>query len=288
MKPKISLLDNQFSHTHPGSFGCGDLKTPPSLFDWDRTGKVINNLVVLTENSFFTVDSIKCEIKVGLILEPAVISPDPYNWIKQPANYQKFTYILTHNKELLLLDDRFKYFPYGGCWLTKVEQQIYPKTKNISIIASWKNMTEGHKLRHEVVRRFGDRIDVFGNGYTKIESVLEALKDYKYTIVIENEKREGWFTEKLITPLRTGCVPIYWGAPDIGDYGFHEMSILSFKSIDELGYILDGLGSFLEQNVTEYIREGGTAWQNFEAAAQYCIPEDWLWYNFFLPLNLIK
>lgn len=287
MKPKIRLLDNQFSHTHPGSFGCGDLKTEPTHFSWDRTGKAINDLVVVTEGQFFTVDSINCKIKIGLILEPVSISPEPYQWIKQPSNYQKFTYILTHNKELLSVDDRFRWYPFGGAWILPTEQQIYPKTKNISIIASWKNMTEGHKLRHEVVRRFGDRIDVFGNGYTKIASVLEAYKDYKYTIVIENEKRNGWFTEKIISPMRSGCSPIYWGDPFIKEY-FDETGILSFNSLDELGQIIDSLIEWHQPDSTATCLENSGTWNNFETAAQYCIPEDWLWNNFFKPLNLVQ
>lgn len=287
MKPKISILDNQFSHTHPGSFGCGDLRTPPSQFEWDRTGKDINDLVVITENSFWTVDSINCKTKIGLILEPPAYNPGSYEWIKRSCNYTKFKYILTHNKELLSIDDRFKWYPFGGCWLTKEQQQVYPKTKNISIIASWKNMTEGHNLRHEVVKRFGDRIDIFGNGYNKIDSVFTALKDYKYTIVIENERRKGWFTEKLLNALRSGTTPIYWGASDIYQYGFHGMSIFPFKSIDELEDIVNGLNSFFDPNETSYIEEGSPVRQSFETAAQYCIPEDWLWNNFFKPLNLV-
>lgn len=284
MKPKVSILDNQFSHTHPGSFGCGDLKIPPTHFEWDRTGKEINNLIIITENSFWTVDSIKCKTKVGLILEPESISPDPYKWIKQPINYEKFSYILTHNKELLLLDDRFKWYPFGGCWLTKEQQQIYPKTKNISIIASWKNQTEGHKLRHEVIKRFGDRIDVFGNGYTKINSKLSALKDYKYTIVIENERRNGFFTEKLIDALRTGTVPIYWGAYDINHY--FSNGILRASDISDIEHYIDMSDTWYKPEERKEDKE--MIENNFEIAAQYCIPEDWLWENFFNPLNLVS
>lgn len=278
MKPKIKIFDNQFSHTHPGSFGCGDLKTEPTFFSWDRTGKVINDLVVVTENSFFTVDSINCKTRIALILEPESISPEPYKWIKQ--NYHKFQYVLTHNKELLSVIPNGYHYIFGGCWLTKEEQQIYPKTKNISIIASWKNQTEGHKLRHEVIKRFGDKIDVFGNGYNKINSVLEAYKDYKYTIVIENERREGWFTEKIVSPLRAGCVPIYWGAPDIRDY-INGDGVCEFSHINSLESLFDQIDMCPEYRPIDKITE------NFETAAQYCIPEDWLWSNFFKPLNLV-
>ena len=283
MKPKIKIFDSAFAHTPNGSFGCGNLNLPPTYFDWDRTNSKSCKICVLTENSFWTIDSINCDCKVGLILEPPSISPESYDWIRHPENYQKFQYILTHNKELLLIDDRFKYYPFGGCWVLPIEQKIYPKSKNISIVASWKNMTEGHKLRHEVVRWFGDRIDVFGNGYTKISSVLEAYKDYKYTIVIENEMRQGWFTEKLISPMRCGCIPIYWGAYDINHY--FANGILRVSDITDIEHYIAMSNTWYKPEERD---DDKTMIQtNFDLAAQYCIPEDWLWLNFFKPFSLV-
>lgn len=38
-KPKIKIIDTQFAHTPNASFGCGDLLTPCTAFDWDRSGE---------------------------------------------------------------------------------------------------------------------------------------------------------------------------------------------------------------------------------------------------------
>lgn len=284
MKPKIKIYDSMFSHTPKGSFGCGDLNLPPTFFDWDRSDKRIGECCVITENSFFTVDSINYPIKIGILLEPPAINPDSYKWISQPENYSKFQYILTYNQELLTLDSRFKKMIFGGSWVHPSEQMIYPKTKNISIIASWKNMTEGHKLRHEVVKRFGDRIDVFGNGYTKIASKLDGLKDYRYSIVIENEMRDGWITEKAIDCYRTGTIPIYWYSSHNPLKKIHDIfdrCYVEFYNIDELDALLHKATDHFYFLCNQQIKF------NFETAKQYTIPEDWLWHNFFKPLNLV-
>lgn len=54
---------------------------------------------------------------------------------------------------------------------------------------------------------------------------LEVLYKYKFAIVYENAKVNGWVTEKLFDCLRGGCIPIYVGAPDIDTYVPHELFI---------------------------------------------------------------
>ena len=42
-------------------------------------------------------------------------------------------------------------------------------------------------------------------------SKLEFLKKYKFTIAFENSRSDGYTTEKLLQPLQSFSVPIYWG-----------------------------------------------------------------------------
>lgn len=43
----------------------------------------------------------------------------------------------------------------------------------------------------------------------------EFLKDYKFCLCYENESSDGYVTEKLLHAKAAGCIPIYWGAPDV-------------------------------------------------------------------------
>lgn len=65
---------------------------------------------------------------------------------------------------------------------------------------------------------------------------LSFLKDYKFSLAIENVSHEGYCTEKLIESFAAGTVPIYWGAPDIAEY-FNPKAFINchdFASVDEV------------------------------------------------------
>ncbi|MCD8134775.1 MAG: glycosyltransferase family 10, partial [Parabacteroides gordonii] len=44
------------------------------------------------------------------------------------------------------------------------------------------------------------------------------LKDYKFTIAIENSSISGYSTEKIYHPFLAQSLPIYWGDPNISSY----------------------------------------------------------------------
>jgi hypothetical protein len=52
-----------------------------------------------------------------------------------------------------------------------------------------------------------------------VKSKLTTLKNYKFSICYENARDiPGYITEKIFDSLAAGCIPIYWGAPNISDY----------------------------------------------------------------------
>ena len=69
--------------------------------------------------------------------------------------------IFTHNQELINIDsEKFKWVPAQGTWIQ--EPKIYDKTKMISMIASNKNMCQGHRNRLEWIERLKDCVDFYG------------------------------------------------------------------------------------------------------------------------------
>lgn len=54
----------------------------------------------------------------------------------------------------------------------------------------------------------------FGGGGGEAKKV-EFLRSYKFCIAYENAASPGYVTEKLFHAKAAGCVPIYWGAPDV-------------------------------------------------------------------------
>lgn len=255
---KIRIYDRQFPQGK--SFGTGDLQVPPTYFEWIRNGST--EITVFTESMFYMAHTVKSKIKVAIILEsPAVYD---YSWIKN--NYDIFDDVFTFDKSLLFISSKFKWYPFGGCWIKPEDWKIYPKTKFCSIIASDKRITEGHKLRWEIIEKYGHEIDMFGRGHNPIGYKLDALKDYKYSIVIENSKCDDMFSEKLIDCFATGTIPIYWGTENIGNY-FDSVGIHWLRHIEECFEYQPDNSEQIETN--------------FKYAKQYAIPEDWLWLNYF-------
>jgi FkbM family methyltransferase len=56
-------------------------------------------------------------------------------------------------------------------------------------------------------------------GYYSSEDKLETLKNYRFSICFENtHTTPGYITEKIFDAFAAGCVPIYWGPQNVGDY----------------------------------------------------------------------
>ena len=96
------------------------------------------------------------------------------------------------------------------------------KTKLISVVCSKQDLTENHRMRIRFVEHlkthFGDAIDWYGNGVEPVSEKWVALAPYRYTIVLENQSRFNVLTEKICDAYLAHSYPIYWGAPNIGDF----------------------------------------------------------------------
>lgn len=253
MKTKLYINDTHFAH----SFSSTDIE--PEDFIWVRNE--IGDYVVLTDNSLNLIDNYK-NIKVfGWLLESPLITPSAYKFASE--NYNKFEKIFTFDKDLLLLSDKFEMVPIGGCWIK--EKKIYHKDKLLSIIASNKRMTFGQRIRHAIIDNY--ELDVFGRGYKPIENKLEGLKDYMFSVTIENCQKDYYFTEKLIDCFMTGTIPIYWGCESIGDF-FNINGLLIFNNINEFDEIYNNLSIDTYNNKILAIKE------NYELAKKYIMADN--------------
>jgi len=207
--------------------------------------------------------------KYAWILESAAILPQVTDWVKMNSSKvaEKFDTIFTHNKDLIEIDpEKFKWVPAQGTWIK--ELKIYEKTKMISMISSNKNMCEGHRKRLEWVERFQGQVDFFGRGFsTEIGLKEEGLCDYMFSIAIENASYETYFTEKLLDCFATGTIPVYYGAPNIGDY-FNKDGIIDLNE---------------EFNVSDeiYYSKMDAIKDNLERTKKMEILEDFIWENYF-------
>lgn len=156
--------------------------------------------------------------KYALLLESKDIKQQVIDDVK--SNYlhyvRVFDSIFTHNQELIHLHPKFKFAPLYGSWIT--EPKLYNKTKLVSMICSNKLMCSGHQHRLNWAQKLQEQVDFYGRGFNEIQSKEEGLKDYMFSIAIENSSYESYFTEKIQDCFATGTIPIYYGSPDIGKF----------------------------------------------------------------------
>lgn len=275
IKPQIRLFDKNFAHAV--SCSNGDLKIYPKHFVWYR-GNESRSVTVFVDGEGSRAPFVDSDMKVWMLLEPPTIVPHLYKAATLKSVQDMFDYILTFDKTLCTLSPKFVYYPLGGCWIEESQRKIYPKTKDISIIASAKNFTLGHKLRHQIIKQTSVGVDVYGRGYNPVESKLTALKDYRYTIVVENCKLDNYFSEKLIDALTVGTIPIYYGSAAITQT-FNKNGILQIDNIADYERVVSTIHAVgAEQTYASALQAVQT---NFETAKQYTNTEDWLWENFF-------
>lgn len=144
--------------------------------------------------------------------------------------------IFVHHREVIEKDNRFKYLPNGSNKHWIVDCGIHKKTKLISMINSGKRMCKGHLLRNKITAELKNKVDIFGLMYKRINKKEEGLNDYMFSLALENAQYRTYITEKILDCFATGTIPIYWGAPDIGDY-FNKDGIIIWTDdfdIDQL------------------------------------------------------
>lgn len=53
---------------------------------------------------------------------------------------------------------------------------------------------------------------------TRVDDKLKAMSGFRFALCFENCVFPGYVTEKIFDCFFVGCIPVYWGAPDITDF----------------------------------------------------------------------
>lgn len=207
---------------------CSDIK--PKYFEWtqeDSPVKVFIDTAIGTGMNYVKKDG---EKKIAWVCESRAIfhmqSLPRDLWEKHLIEIaESFDTLYTSEKSLVGKHPNIK-FAFAGSNLPWIKDQgVHEKSKMCSLIASPKRVAFGHGMRHYLADKFKDKIDLFGGvlgskrlGKGPYDGKEEALKDYRFSLVIENDKYDTYYTEKLTDAFASGTIPIYWGTAEIGNY----------------------------------------------------------------------
>jgi hypothetical protein len=187
-------------------------------------------LVLLMENPSIWTPSIQYLEYFGVVLSPLPI-PVPENTrliISQPA-VSWFYGLQFHT------DKGLSHEPVLENYLQLDDLAVMPipeKKKLLSCVVSGKGTTDGHRWRIQTAvalkEYFGDGIDMYGFGWNPIADKKEAIDPYLFTVVIENDSKDNYWTEKLSDAILGYAQPIYAGAPNVGSYFNHPFPTLEY------------------------------------------------------------
>jgi hypothetical protein len=268
-KHKVTLFDSSFSHAY--SRNNGDLEIYSKYINFDR--KNIHDIIFYTDNfiknRYVLNFQNQSKINIAWLIEPHAIDPKIYEQII--IDLHLYDYVVSHDKMFIdtinINSNRGIHYFVGGTWIEEKDWFIHNKTKNLSAIVSYKNSTEGHKLRHQIISLYKKLFcDIYGRGLNYIEYKLQGLKDYRFSLVVENSK--DTFTEKLIDCFVTGTIPIYYGAQTEVRTIFNSDGILFFNNIEEFEKLIP------EFTLINYLKKENAIKENFNIAKEYTISED--------------
>jgi hypothetical protein len=139
-------------------------------------------------------------------------------------------------------------------------------------------MSQGHSLRLEIAKQLAEtgEVDMYGKAFNYIPRKVDALKDYMFSFAMENDCYQSYFTEKLHDCLLTGTIPIYLGAPDIGD--FYNMKGIIVMDKDEEGNVVFDSDVLTKEYYYDNI---DAVKDNYERALNCITAEDYIYTNYF-------
>ena len=230
---------------------------------WDRYNYGNDTHFYSHDEIFRTVGNPKR--KFAMLIEPRSIKPQSYENVLKHKDYveKNFDLLFTHDAQILSTLKNARFAPFaanvlyginpsgGGITLDVVlagfsvdgkpkenftisPENYKRKTKNISIIASQKEMCPMHIVRKKLAfyckeHGLADTYGKFdGGAYCAIEL---PFKDYRYSIVVENGIEPFYFTEKIMNAFAAQTIPIYLGATEIGRF-FNADGIIQIRLED--------------------------------------------------------
>ena len=254
---------------------------------WKRDGSGLVNLYV-------NGDALKVlEDNSGLpkfiwLLESREIIGEQYKWIEDNYDFvaSRVDGIFTADQRLTQEIDEGKFLyclSNAAPWV--MDRAVYNKSKLVSMIASNKGYTEGHRRRLKVVEKYAAKFgqdDLFGWGLGKelpLKEKSTGLKDYMFSFACENANYPTYFTEKLTDCFACGTIPVYYGTAGVAQYFNPEGIIFLNQNSPWENIPWDKLTPEYYESKKDVIQE------NFETAQCMRVAEDYLYGNYFVQLD---
>lgn len=195
-------------------------------------------------------------------------SVKPFNF---DVRYHKcFSRVYTWHDELIDNTNYFKFYYHVMYPMTKELVDFEHKKLCVMVANNKKSDYPGelYSQRVQAIEFFNayhpNNFDLGGHGWPNYKTYkgvigdkIAFIKNYKFCMCYENIKTlPGYVTEKIFDCFQAGCIPVYWGAPNIENYVPKNCFIdrRDFKSYDELYQFITAMSKQTYETYLENIR----------------------------------
>jgi len=258
---------------------------------WMHNGTGLVNLYVNGE-ALKVLEDDSDKPKFIWLLESREIIPDQYKFIEDNYDFvaSRVDGIFTADQRLtheVGPDGKFLYcLSNAAPWV--MDRDIYTKSKLVSMIASNKGYTEGHRRRLKVVQAYVDKFgqdDLYGWGLTHelpLKEKSRGLREYMFSFACENANYPTYFTEKLTDCFACGTIPVYYGTAGVVQYFDADGIIFLDQNSPWENIPWDKLTPEYYESKKDVIKE------NFEIAKSMRVAEDYMYGNYLYQLDPLR
>ena len=259
-----------------GEYDCSSNRNMPKHFQWiSRETQDPHKLSVYVDNyikdwGFRDGGS----DKIGWLLESPQMNEGTIKVLTEDLEKTRSHYkiIFTCMDELIALGEPFKYcLTNAAPWIWEENRMIHPKSKLVSMIASNKGWLRGHQNRLEWVEKLKGKVDLYGTGREfQLKDKEDGIKDYMFSVAIENDNSDVYFTEKLTDNFVMGTVPVYYGSKKAVEKYFDPAGVIFLEDDPNL----ESLSEEKYHSMMPAIE------RNFQIAKNFQTSEDYMWENY--------
>jgi len=222
--------------------------------------------------------------KYGMMLEAREIAPRDYEIFNMNRGLEReFEAVFTFDDRMLNEVSNAKFYPVcAAVWYgvddspVQLDAKAYEKKqKDVSIVSSNKENCDLHRFRIDVARRckkegIADTFGTFDGG--TYSDISESLKEYRYSIIVENTISDYFFCEKITNCFAAQTIPIYLGARKIDEF-FNADGIIHIEMKD-----LNEIENIIKQcDEKEYLSRLPAIMDNYERVQEYLNMDDYLY-----------
>jgi len=219
--------------------------------------------------------------------ETPLIQPMIYQ--KMDVIIDKFRFVFAYNESLVGSADKYKHLYFPAPY-SEVQEPHWSNTcrrdKFVMIngnhrpLKGYRDELYSERLKAIRILAKNNTIDLYGRGWKRLLSrnslwigfwksiyaisktymgecdvKLSVLSNYMYCVCFENFRLEGYITEKIFDCFYAGCLPLYWGAPDINSFIPKEC----YVNVDDFDSVNDAITFTLQlsPSARENMKEAG-------------------------------